>query len=365
VEARQADPRAGRWIPRGWLLGRTGRKGDRTYRLRILVQTGVGLTCVGLGLQLAHFYRAAQAGRLPLPDRPPGVEGFLPISGLMGLVDWIHQGRLNTIHPAATILVLLALALALLLRKSFCAWICPVGFLSELLARGGRRLFGRNFRPWRWLDVPLRGVKYLLLGFFLWSILTMGEIALRAFLESGYNRVADVKMGLFFAELGGVGAIVLGALVVGSVLVQGLWCRYLCPHGALLGLVSWMSPVRVRRDVASCVDCGLCDKVCMGRLPVSRLTAVTSVECTGCLDCLAVCPVKDALALRAGRRRIGVVGFAAAVLLLFLGGYAGARVAGLWQNQIPDAEYVQRIQDIHSEAYGHPGVTGMEEPAGR
>ena len=185
-----------------WLLGSTGRKADRSYRIRILVQSGFAVTCVLLGVQLTRFYRAAQAGALPLPERPPGVEGFLPISGLMGLVDWVYQGRLNAIHPAATILVVLALAMALLLRKSFCSWICPVGFVSELLARLGRKLFDRNFRPWTWVDIPLRGLKYLLMGFFLWSILTMGEIALRVFLESPYNRVSDIKMGLFFVRLG-------------------------------------------------------------------------------------------------------------------------------------------------------------------
>jgi polyferredoxin len=342
------------WL--GWLTGRTGRRADRTYRVRLVVQSAFALTCLLLGWQFARFVRAAEAGVLPLPHRPAGVEGFLPISGLMGIVDAVRQGRMNAIHPAAAALVLLALAMALLLRKAFCSWICPVGFLSESLARLGRRIFGRNFRLWKFLDVPLRGLRYLLLGFFLWAIFGMSEAGLASFLDSPYNRLADVKMGLFFVELSATGAAVLLFFAVASVLVQGFWCRYLCPYGALLGLVSWLSPTRIQRDPVSCIDCGLCDQACQARLPVSKSLNVLSPECVGCLDCIAVCPVKDALAMKTARKPLSVRAYAAAVLLLFFAGYFGARALGAWDNGISDTEYVHRIQEDRAAPYGHPGM---------
>ncbi len=285
-----------------WLSGRTGRRAFRTFRVRIAVQAFFALASILVGIQLAAFYRAAKEGVLPLPTRPPGAEAYLPISGLMGILDWMYQGTLNAIHPAATVLVLVALALALLARKSFCSWMCPVGFLSELLARFGRWSFGRNFRPWKWVDIPLRSLKYLLLAFFLSAILAMGAEGLQAFIQSPYNRVAEVKMGLFFVNLSRTGTMVLGVLVLASIFVKGAWCRYACPYGALLGLVSWISPTRITRNADACVDCGLCDKACMARLNVSK---------------------------------------------------AGA--AGAWSNGITDQEYMLRIQDIDSPAYGHPG----------
>ncbi|HKJ02852.1 MAG TPA: 4Fe-4S binding protein [Longimicrobiales bacterium] len=339
-----------------WLNGRTGHRAHRTYRVRMAVQTGFALTCVFLGVEFARFVQAARAGDLPLPPRPAGVEGFLPISGLMGLLDWAYQGSLNAIHPAATILVLVALALALTLRKSFCSWVCPVGFLSELLARFGRWSFGRNFLFWKWIDIPLRSLKYVLMAFFLGAIFMMGRQGIAAFLASPYNRVADVKMGLFFADMSLVGLVVMGILVVGSVFVRGLWCRYLCPYGALLGLVSWASPTRIRRDAEACISCGLCDKACMARLPISSSDRVVSVECTGCLDCVAVCPRPRALGAFVARRRVSSLAYAAAVLALFLAGYVSARATGTWQNALGDDEYVERIQDMDSGAYGHPGM---------
>ena len=339
-----------------WLERTVGRKGDRSYRLRLLVQAGFAFVCVLLGLQFARFTRAAVAGDLPLPTRPPGVEGFLPISGMMGLLDWLYQGTLNQIHPAATMLFVIIVVVALVARKSFCSWICPVGFLSETLARFGRKLFGRNFRLWKWLDIPLRGLKYFFLFFFVWAVATMSDAALRSFIESPYNRVADVKMGLFFVRLGSVGAGVLIVLFLLSILVNGAWCRYLCPYGGLLGLIALVSPFKVSRQADACIDCGLCDKVCMARLPVSQLDRVSSAECTGCLDCVATCPIDDALDVRAVRRwRVSLPAYALIVLALFVGGYSAARLAGLWESGLSDAEYSERIQNLDRPEYGHPG----------
>jgi hypothetical protein len=51
---------------------------------------------------------------------------------------------------------------------------------------------------------------------------------------------------LFFERLGSAAAVDLLVLAAASVFVQGAWCRFLCPYGALLGLFSWMSPVKIR-----------------------------------------------------------------------------------------------------------------------
>lgn len=348
------------------LTGRTGRKWNRSFRLRILVQSGFALTCVVLGVQFARFVSAAKAGAAVLPERPPGVEAFLPIGGLLGTFDWVYHGSLNVIHPAATVLFLLFVAMALVARKSFCSWVCPAGFLSDLLARLGRFFFGRNFRIWRWLDVPLRSLKYLLLGFFLWAIWKMPPEGVRGFIESPYYRLSDVRMGMWFLELGGFAAGVIALLAAASILWRGFWCRYLCPYGALLGLVSWASPMKIRRDPVSCIDCKLCDKACGARLPVSTKMAITSPECTGCLDCVAVCPVKDALGVGLPTRpRVPVPAYAGAILALFFAGYLGARAAGAWQNEITDAEYRFRLGSEAVQLYAHPGLDGSLPPSTR
>jgi hypothetical protein len=85
--------------------------------------------------------------------------------------------------------------------------------------------------------------------------------------------------------MGQTGAIVVATLAMASLFIQNFWCRYLCPYGALLGLTSWLSPLRIRRDAHACIDCSKCAKPCPSALPVDKLVTIKSAECTGCLEC--------------------------------------------------------------------------------
>lgn len=320
------------------------------------MQIAFALLNVAIGIQ---FYRFAEAALTttegPLPTRPPGVEGWLPISGLMGALDWLASGSLNTIHPAATILVLTFTAIALLFRKAFCAWLCPVGLISDYLARIGKKIFRRNFRPPRWIDRPLMATKYLLLGFFLLAFWSMGAAGIHAFLASPYNRVSDVKMLLFFTQIGTVAAVVLSFLAIGSVFIEGFWCRYFCPYGAYLGFFSWLSPVKVRRNIKSCIDCGKCDRVCPARLPVMTKPQIVSVECTGCMECVQACPVANTLHMGTKTYKFSPLKMGIAVLLFFTLAYGAARGLGLWKSSLSDDEYRTHASKLHQPEYGHPG----------
>ena len=77
----------------------------------------------------------------------------------------------------------------------------------------------------------------------------------------------------------------------GLALLPGFWCRGFCPYGALLGLLSLLSPTAVNRNPASCSGCGRCAAAC----PVadSRRRAQTTLrdpECVGCTECVSACP---------------------------------------------------------------------------
>ncbi|MBI5059938.1 4Fe-4S binding protein [candidate division KSB1 bacterium] len=323
---------------------------------RRYVQLGFVLLNIWLCTEFYLFVLAAQlTSDGPLPSRPPGAEGWLPISGLMGAIDWLASGSLNPVHPAATVLFLTFLAISFLVRKAFCGWLCPIGTLSDGLAKLGRWLFMRNFLLPRWLDFPLLGLKYLILGFFLWAFYMMGAAGISSFIQSPYNQVADVKMLLFFVQLGTLGAVVLLLLTLLSIFVQGFWCRYLCPYGALLGLFSWLSPIKVRRDPASCIDCGKCAKVCPSRLPVDTKLAIISVECTGCMQCVEACPVVDCLHMGTPRwkpapKQVAII--VAAVFIIFV---ITAQLSGVWQSNLTDEAYRYHIQRLGNPEYGHPG----------
>jgi NAD-dependent dihydropyrimidine dehydrogenase PreA subunit len=323
---------------------------------RHLVQGGFFTSVLLIGYEFTRWVHGLAAGAA-VGTRPPGVEGFLPIAALLSLRHLWTTGEIHPVHPAGLVLLLLALASALVAKKAFCSWVCPVGTLSEILAALSLRLFRRRLKLPRWADLPLRSLKYLLLGFFGWAVFfAMDAPAVSDFLDSPYNRVADVKMLYFFERLTLAGALTLGALALLSVLVPYFWCRYLCPYGALLGALSLLSPLKVTRHAPSCIDCGLCTRACPANLPVERLARVSSDECFGCLSCVAACPVTRALRVETPapwRRAVRPAAVAALVVGLFVGGTLLARAAGHWRNTVSDAEYARRIRAIDGPAYAH------------
>ncbi len=323
-----------------------------------------------IGVQFALWALPQTAGRGPDAARPPGVEGFLPISALMSLRLWLAGQGVHPVHPAGLAILVGVLAMSALVAKSFCSHICPVGTASEALGRLGARLLGRTWAPPRWLDVPLRSLKYILLALFLWVTWVALDLpGVRAFLDSPYNRVADTKMLLFFARSSRLTVAVLGVLAVGSVFVRDLWCRYLCPYGALLGLIGRLAPFKVTRDPATCTDCGKCTKACPARLRVHAVTRVASVECTSCQDCVAACPVKGCLAVRpprvvSGRWRLRPALAVALAVVVYLGIVAAFRLSGYWRSSVSAAEYARRLPDIGSPLYTHVGgMAAGETPA--
>ncbi len=328
---------------------------EQTALIRRGVQAAFLLLNLWIGVQFYYWVRFFEtAGATPYVSRPPGVEGWLPVAALMNLKYLVLTASVPEVHPAGLFLLIAFLAMSVVFRKSFCGWLCPIGTISEWLWQGGRELVGRNFALPRWADVPLRSLKYILLGLFAYAVVSMPVPELRAFLSSPYGLVADVKMLDFFRDAGRLTIQVCLALVILSVFTKNFWCRYLCPYGALMGLVSMLSPTRITRDPISCIDCGKCAQACPSLIPVDRLMTVRTPECNGCLTCVTVCPVKDALEMRTlvGRRRVTAprIAIGVAAILFVVIGYA--RVSGHWQGNTPEHLFFQLIPN--ASTFSHP-----------
>jgi polyferredoxin len=307
-----------------------------------------------LGLQFYLFVTQFEPGGHPNGiSRPAGVEGWLPIAGLMNLKYTLLSGQVPDIHPAAMFLLVAFLLMSILFRKSFCSWLCPIGTLSEALWKLGRRILKRNWVLPRWLDFLLRGLKYLLFSFFLYAVLGMSVETIRGFFSGPYGLITDVKMLNFFRNLSETAIITLVVLGVLSILVQNVWCRYLCPYGALMGLASLFSPAKIRRDENRCIDCSKCAKACPALLPVDKLVTIRSAECTACLECVAACPAEGALDLKLPRnRRVPPLAMAAGIAILFLGIVGYAKWSGGWESRIPLEVYQNLV----------PVVGGLTHP---
>jgi polyferredoxin len=338
-------------LPKPVLVRRT--TPDSSQRLRRGVQLTFLLLNVWLGIQFWLFVRQFEGGGFSGWTRPAGIEGWLPIAGMMNSKYFVLTGEVPRLHPAAMVLFATFVGLSLFMRKAFCGWLCPVGTFSEYLWKLGRETFRRTWALPKWVDIPLRSLKYVLAGLFVWAVGTMTVESIAAFLYSPYGIVADVKMLNFFRHLSVGGAITLAVLVVASVFVKNFWCRYLCPYGAVMGLASLLSPVRIWRNKERCIDCGKCAKACPSLLPVDQLVQIRSAECLGCMECIAVCPAESALGIGVSPRRwFRAPVYAAVIVAIFLGAVGVAKVTGHWDSAIPRQMYERLIPQ--ASEYGHP-----------
>ncbi|QXW29563.1 4Fe-4S binding protein [Aeromonas sanarellii] len=319
-------------------------------RTRQLLLLCWGLVTLQYGL---HVWQLGQ-GMSPWLVRPDVVDGFLPIAGGLGLRAWLGQGLVDPHHPAATVTVLVLSLSALLLGRAFCAWFCPLGLVGEWLHGLRSRWIAGEWTPPSWLDVVLRGQKFLVLAFLLFIVLiAVPGAALPGYLASPYHQAADMKMGAFFFNLTPISGLCLGWVLLLTATFRQGFCRYLCPYGAWLALLGLLTVLRIRRDPARCLrsaghDCDKCSRACPSRIQVHQLIAVRSLECTSCLSCVAACPRRaDALHLGAQGRRLAprqLLGLLCLLLLVLpLLSYG---LLDLWVSQTPLAERYDLLQRL-------------------
>lgn len=322
--------------------------------LRYAVQLGfLGLTLF-IGYRFHQFVQHFEAAGHQFVQRPPSVDGFLAIGGLMAFKFFLLTGIVEPVHPSGFIMFAAILGVSLVVKKGFCGWICPVGTLSQYIWMAGEKIFGKNIRIGQFTDISLRSIKYVLLGLFLFLIgIAMSTNMMALFFIADYYKIVDVRMLKFFTEMTTLTMGVLMALGVLSLLYKNFWCRYLCPYGALLGLLSRFSPFKVRRNEEKCIHCNACTKNCPTLIDVEKKEVVKSEECFGCLTCVSRCPAKGALDLTAGiGKKVRVIQpwlFPVILIALFYLVIGIGVLTNNWHSKIPYEDYQQLIPELQKE----------------
>ncbi|MGI2142024.1 4Fe-4S binding protein [Shewanella baltica] len=297
-------------------------------------------------------------GITPWLMRPDVVDAFLPIAGGIELKAIVSLNLWDQTHPAAAVMLAAVLLTGLLCKRAFCGWACPLGLAGEYLYAFRKRFIKSELTPPAWLDWPLRMLKYLLLLGLCYIVIGMPAQSIPNYLDGNYHKIADLKMALFFLTPSLITLLVFTLILALAAWRRQGFCRYLCPYGAMLGILSFASPLKIRRDTQHCLieakgmKCDKCTRACPANIIVHTKTTVRSDECQACMRCVAACPKSAALGLglKFGHR-LGHKGLLALVLITLFILPLGAYLAGFWHSQTPDNIRMELIQVI--DRVGH------------
>ncbi len=265
---------------------------------------------------------------------------ILGVIPLLLPVLWTQGLEQNTVGDAFTALQLMLydvvfpwlamasfLVIGILAGKSLCGWVCPFGFIQDLVSFIKRKQ--NEFSPRT--HESMIYVKYAILGITLFISATFSAAKLvgvsqsyegalgifakvpftalspaetlfgtlpkmvRDFITAALANQVDILSGitslspLFWIQL----FIMVTVLVFAAYIPRG-WCKYFCPHGAIMAILNRFSFLGLRRDLHKCPKgtCRLCVEVCPMRVPILDLPweKFSDPECIYCLKCVDACP---------------------------------------------------------------------------
>lgn len=274
------------------------------------------LTNIRIGSQVFFFIIFALSVWLSWTSRVQGyrVSWLLEMDPLVTVSTLFSTGFIYRFLGWAFVIIFLTL----MFGRVFCGWICPMGSLQQFTAwlfqKGAPRRTDDNRYDKK------QSYKYIMLGAML-ILALLGALqiglmdpivwvyrAFTTFIAPMWDMLVGAVETLFQTDLSNAkfapgvapriftGSFLIGVIFFGFIIVNvryhRFFCRFLCPLGAFLGVLSRFAIFRIDRNVHKCTDCNLCLLRCEGACePQGKLIAS---ECFSCMNCLDDCP-DDAL----------------------------------------------------------------------
>ena len=300
-------------------------------------------------------------------------ETYCPMGGLQALATFLANNSLPCSMSMLQIMMGIVLAAGVVLfSKLFCAFICPLGTVQDLLskARNAMHIKGIKVRNGSILDKVLRIVKYALVFWIFYMTVNSSELFCKNLdpyyaIATGFKGEITLWMSI----------VTICIIVIGGFLIDMFWCRYICPLGAisnsfkfwiwigvlfgiyyvatvlgaaipwpyLLGafcLIGYLLEIlcskpklqilHITKDAGACNNCGLCMKKCPYHIDIASCdNKVNHVDCTLCGECVAAC---NSGALNVGickptKSKVwNVVPAVLTIALVILGIWAGGKI---------------------------------------
>ncbi|MFZ5940375.1 MAG: 4Fe-4S binding protein [Bacteroidota bacterium] len=287
-------------------------------------------------IQWAVILAVIVIAALPLINKAftPDFEAYCPFGGVQALGSYLlNQSLACTMTSAQIVMGILMMIGVLLFSKLFCAYICPIGTISEWLGKLGDKLKVR-FTIKGVADLALRSLKYILLFITFYFTLKSNELFCKKF-----DPYYAVTTGFSIDVVVLYAAIAIALVVLGSVFIRLFFCKYICPFGALANILkssiffvavlgiyiillvagvelSYVWPLaiacaggyvleitrfgrrvfpvtKITRNEDTCINCNLCTKKCPQAIDVANLKVVKEADCNLCGECISACPVDN------------------------------------------------------------------------
>ncbi len=328
-------------------------------------------------------------------------EAYCPMGGLQALATYLANNSLPCSMSSLQVMMGITLAAAVVLfSKLFCAYLCPLGTVQDLLskARNAMRLKGIRVRSGSFGDKFFRLLKYALVFWIFYMTVNASELFCKNLdpyyaIATGFKGEITLWMSL----------TTIGILLLGSFLVDMFWCRYLCPLGAisnslkfwvwigvlfavyyvadvlganipwavllgafcLLGYLLEILHVKPRyqllhvvKDNVACNNCGACVKRCPYHIELREFHngVINHVDCTLCGDCIASCATGAlSIGIRKSNRNylMKLLPAVLTVLLLIFGIWAGGKF------ELPTIDMKWGIENVPEDG----AVTELVDPS--
>ncbi len=236
----------------------------------------LGLLAVFLTLALVSFFRKSVALKYVTLVASVGYLGFaksslVSVSDVFRLTDLsVPEFKYSLAWYAFMLFVVFS---TVLWGRVYCGRVCAFGALTQLLDP----IIPRKWR----FEIPVRVekyanlIKYAILAAVLVYFLITHDVALP---------VRYVEPFWMFSLFGTTGMWVgLGVLLAATLIVRNVYCRFLCPVGAALGIISQLTTVFSIKRWSECKTCKICEKTC--EWGAIRGPKIVKSECVRCDDC--------------------------------------------------------------------------------
>ncbi len=244
----------------------------------------------------------------------PGLFALL-FAQMGNVVSILVTGKANKELILINILLgIILIGLSIVFGRFFCGWMCSFGAMNDLFYYISKKLFKFNFVVSERIDNILKWLKYLILLFII-----------ICFWILGINFANELNPWKSFAEIAKlppakpmftVGLIFLIIIIIGSMVIERFFCRYLCPLGAIFTLFSKLKITNIYKERSVCGKCRACTATCSMGLALYKEDKVKEVDCISCLKCVDICP-KNNVNLGINKKTINAIIVTSIFLVLF------------------------------------------------